>query len=82
VAIGEVVELGLRNKFGEPGECYDFLIEVFDPLRDLASAEDTVCADEWTDFTYEETFLPGTYHVFFSVEGQSIAEDSFEVIGD
>jgi hypothetical protein len=79
VAIGEVVELGLRNKFGEPGECYDFLMEIFDPVGDYASAEDTVCADEWTDFTYEDTFVPGTYNVYFSIKGQLIAQDSFEV---
>jgi hypothetical protein len=82
VGIGEVVELGLRNKYGEPGECYDFVIELLDPLGDYAWAEDIVCADEWTDFIYEDTFLSGTYDVYFSIEGQVIAQDSFEVIGD
>ena len=79
VAIGEVVDLGLRNKYGEPGECYDFLMEVMDPLGEYASAEGTVCADEWADFTYEDTFLSGTYDVYFSIEGQLIAQDFFEV---
>jgi hypothetical protein len=78
-AVGEVVELGLRNKFGEPGECYAFLIEVLDPLGDYASAEDTVCGDEWAYLTYENTFAPGTYDVYFSIEGQDIAQDFFEV---
>jgi hypothetical protein len=77
--IGEVVELGLRNKFGEPGECYDFVIEVFDPFGDYVWAEDAVCADEWTDFTYENTFLSGIYDVYFSIGDQVIAQDSFEV---
>ena len=79
VAIGEVVELGLRNKYGEPGECYDFLMEVMDPLEEYAWAEGTVCADEWADFTYEDTFLSGTYTVYFSIEGHLIAQDFFEV---
>jgi len=79
VAIGEVVDLGLRNKYGEPGECYDFLMEVSDPLGEYASAEGTVCADEWADLTYEDTYLSGTYDVYFSIEGQLIAQDSFEV---
>jgi len=79
VAIGEVVDLGLRNKFGEPGECYDFLIEILDPAGEYAWAEGTVCADEWADFAYEDTFFAGTYHVYFFIEGQLIAQDSFEV---
>jgi hypothetical protein len=79
VAAGEAVDLGLRNKFGEPGECYDFLMEVSDPQGEYAWAEGTVCADEWADLTYEYTYLFGTYHVYFSIEGQLIAQDSFEV---
>ena len=79
VAIGEVVDLGLRNKYGEPGECYDFLMEVSDPLAEYVSAEGTVCADEWADLSYEYTYLSGTYGVYFSKEGQLIAQDSFEV---
>ena len=79
VAIGEVVELGLRNKYGEPGECYTFVIEVSDPLGEYAAAYGPFCADEWADFTYEDTYLSGTYDVYFSVEGQLIAEDFFEV---
>lgn len=78
--IGEVVELGLRNKFGDPGECYDFLIGVFDPFGDYAAwAQDTVCGDEWTEFTYDDTFVPGLYAVYFGIEGQLIAQDFFEV---
>lgn len=58
VTMGEVVESGPRNKFGQPGECYNFLIAVLDPLGDYAWAEDTVCADEWTDFAWKDTLLP------------------------
>ncbi|KPK46986.1 MAG: hypothetical protein AMJ77_04530 [Dehalococcoidia bacterium SM23_28_2] len=79
VGIGEVVELGLRNKFGEPGECYDFLMEVYDPMDGYSSGEATVCADEWAYLPYEDTFLSGTYYVFFWIEDQLIAQDSFEV---
>jgi hypothetical protein len=79
LGIGEVADLGLRNKYGEPGECHDFLMEVVHPLGEYASAEGTVCADEWADFTYEDTLLSGTYYVYFSIEGQVIAQDLFEV---
>ena len=79
VAIGEVVELGLRNKYGEPGECYTFVVEVSDPLGEYTAAYGPFCADEWADFTYEDTFLSGTYNVYFSVEGRLVAQDSFEV---
>ncbi|MGQ9573597.1 MAG: hypothetical protein ACUVV3_10535, partial [Dehalococcoidia bacterium] len=81
VGIGEVVEVGLRNKYGQPGECYTFLVEVYDPVGDYASAEDTVCADEWTDLTYEYTYLSGIYYVYYSIGGQYIAQDYFEVAG-
>ena len=82
VAVGEAVELGLRNELGEPGECYDFIIELSDPMGDYAAwAQDTVCGDEWTKFTYDQTFVPGTYAFYFAIEGQLIADDSFEVVG-
>jgi hypothetical protein len=81
VAVGEAVELGLRNQLGEPGECYDFVIELFDPMGDYAaSAQDSVCGDAWTKFTYDQTFMAGIYAFYFAIEGQLIADDSFEVV--
>jgi hypothetical protein len=79
VPAGQAVDLALRNKYGEADECHDFQVEVKDPLSAYASTSETVCADEWTNLTYEDTSLAGTYEVRFYVEGQFVAEDSFEV---
>lgn len=78
VAIGEGVKLGIRNENDEPGECYDFTMEVRDPLG-WYLAFGTVCANEWADLSYWNTSLYGTYDVFFSIQDQDIAQDSFDV---
>lgn len=79
VAMGDTVELGLRNEYGLPGECYDFVVEVFDPEGYYASGEDTVCADEWTYLTHSDTWVSGIYGVFYSIGDQLVATDYFEV---
>ena len=79
VAMGDTVELGLRNEYGFPGECYDFVVEVFDPESYYSSGEGTVCADEWTYLYYSDTWLSGIYDVFYSIGDQFVASDSFEV---
>jgi len=79
IALGDTAELGLRNKWGSPGECYDFVVEVLDPESTYASGEDTVCADEWTYLNYSDTWVAGTYSVYYSIQEQIVATDSFEV---
>ena len=79
VAMGDTVELGLRNEYGFPDECYDFVVEVFDPEGSYSSGEDTVCADEWTYLYYSDTWLSGIYDVFYSIGDQLVASDYFEV---
>jgi hypothetical protein len=79
VAIGDTVELGLRNEYGVPGECYDFVVEVYDPEGYYASGEDTVCADEWTYLTYSDTWISGYYDVSYYIGDQFIASDYFQV---
>ena len=79
IALGDTAELGLRNKWGSDGECYDFVAEVLDPDGNYASGEDTVCAAEWTYLSYYDTWVAGTYSVYYSIQGQVVATDSFEV---
>lgn len=79
IALGDTAELGLRNKWGSSGECYDFVVEVLDPDGNYASGEDTVCAAEWTYLSYYDTGVAGIYSVYYSIQGQVVATDSFEV---
>jgi hypothetical protein len=79
VAVGDTVELGLRNEYGFPGECYDFLVEVFDPEGYYSSGQGTVCADEWTYMYDSDTWTPGFYDVFYTIGDELVASDYFEV---
>jgi hypothetical protein len=79
VAAGTTVELGLRNEFGSPGECYDFVVEVYDPDGYYSSGNDTVCADQWTYLTYSDTWTSGYYDVSYYIGDQFIASDYFQV---
>ena len=79
VYAGTTIELGLRNEFGYPGECYDFTVEVYDPDGYTASGYGTVCADEWTYLTYSDTWTSGYYDVSYYIGDQFIASDYFQV---
>ena len=79
VYAGTTVEMGLRNEYGVPGECYDFTVEVYDPDGYSAAGNDTVCADEWTFLTYSDTWVSGYYDVAYYIGDQLIASDYFEV---
>jgi len=79
VTAGSTIELGLRNEFGYPGECYDFTVEVYDPDGYTASGYGTVCADEWTYLTYSDTWVSGYYDVSYFIGGQFVASDYFQV---
>ena len=77
--MGDTVELGLRNEYGAPGECYDFVVEVYDPDGYSASGQDTVCADQWTYMTYSDTWVSGYYDVSYYVGDLFVASDYFQV---
>ena len=79
VAMGDTVELGLRNEFGSPGECYDFTVEVYDPDGYYSSGNDTVCADQWTYLTYSDTWTSGYYDISYYIGDLFIASDYFQV---
>lgn len=79
IAAGDTAELGLRDKWGSPGECYDFGVDVVDPDGYLSSGDATVCADEWTYLDYSDTWVSGTYSVYYSIQAEVVATDSFEV---
>jgi len=79
VAMGTTVEVGLRNENGVPGECYDFVVEVYDPDGYTASGEDTVCGAEWTYLTYSETWVSGYYDISYYIGGVFVASDYFQV---
>jgi len=79
VAAGSTIELGLRNEFGYPGECYDFTVEVYDPDGYTASGYGTVCADEWTYLAYSDTWVSGYYDVSYFIGGEFVASDYFQV---
>ena len=79
VAMGDPVDLGLRNEYGLSGECYDFVVEVYDPDGYGSSGSGTVCADQWTYMTYSDTWVSGYYDVSYYIGDQFIASDYFEV---
>jgi hypothetical protein len=79
VAAGTDIELGLRNEFGSPGECYDFTVEVYDPDGYTSSGYGTVCAADWTYLTYSDAWTSGYYDVSYYIGDQFIASDYFQV---
>ncbi len=79
------VELGLRNKFGQPEERYQVTCRVTDPDGNEALADFAVEGDNWTylrspeDFDSGDTRLKGAYQVVYLVNDVVIARDSFTV---
>jgi len=49
------------------------------PYGSPVNIETEVVGDEWTYGLFDQTGLSGTYDVYFSIEGQLIAQDFFEV---
>src|SRR5438128_1053231 len=61
-------QLGLRNKFGSDGECYQFTVQVVNPFEQPASAKsDWVCGSDWTYEQYLSTDIVGLYTVYYSI---------------
>ena len=83
------IELGLRNKFGEPGELYDVTCWVVLPTGGSTQASTTLSADEWAYVLYPNDFephevwpsteAPGRYSVAWEVDGTEVASDSFDL---
>jgi hypothetical protein len=82
---GEVVELGLRNKFGTAGEVYTATATVVLVGTPQHTSETAVEADAWgyvhypTDFAGAEPVEPGLYTVLWSINNGFIACDGFQV---
>ena len=82
---GEIVEIGLRNKFGEPGEGYYVSARVIDPEGASTTATASLQEAEWSYLLYPADFpgatpvYPGVYTVIWETEGGFIACDGFVV---
>lgn len=88
VNIGESVEIGLRNKFGESNEFYAIWVRVIAPDGSEAGVTTEVSADEWTMLMYPDDFPDagpmgnGIYTVIWEIADQGfVACDGFEVVG-
>jgi len=83
VTPGTIVELGIRNANGAPGETYPIGMSV--QLPDLTSVvqEGTVSGSDWLTFYVGDTMLPGVYYVNFGLPQSDLiyAQTSFEVAG-
>ena len=84
---GEVVELGLRNKFGVEGETYWAGARVIAPDGSSSVGTTMVSADAWGYVLYPNDFpggspvYAGVYTVVWEIEGGFIACDGFVVEG-
>ncbi len=82
---GEVVELGLRNKFGASDETYWAGARVIWPDGTSFVAATSVIGDEWGNVVYPSDFAgavplaAGTYTVIWEIDGGFIACDGFVV---
>ncbi len=82
---GEVVELGLRNKFGAEGESYFAGARVIAPDGVSYVATASLSADAWAyvhypgDFAGAVPLAPGVYTVVWEIDGGFIACDGFVV---
>ena len=87
VRSNDVVEVGLRNKFGSPGESYSVLVRVIDPKGTGFTTTARVEGDTWAYVNYPSDFpsaspvYPGVYTVVWEVKDGFIACDGFEVKG-
>jgi len=79
--IGQVVELGIRNKNGAPGETYAIGVQVNLPDGSPVNMEGEVVGDGWAYFSLAETDMPGTYTVYFGLPQSDLiyAQDYFKV---
>src|SRR5207244_10219205 len=61
-------ELGLRNKYGAPGECYTVLAEVYDPYGSPEAYQyKSLCGDDWTYWYFQDANYRGWYSVTFAI---------------
>jgi nucleoside phosphorylase len=83
---GQVVTLGLRNKFGQQHEMYWISATVFAPDGTSIQTERTLTGDEWAEVIYPTDFVgapasypPGSYTVLWEVSEGFLACDGFLV---
>lgn len=81
----EIVQLGLRNKFGEGDERYWVLVRVIAPDGTSTATSRALVGSEWVYILYPRDFIgatsvyPGTYTMVWETEGGFIACDGFIV---
>ena len=83
VTPGTIVELGIRNANGAPGESYSVAMLVRLPDQTDVIQEGIVSGSDWLTFYVGDTLQPGIYYVNFGLPQSDLiyAQTSFEVAG-
>lgn len=82
---GEIIRIGLRNKFGQTSERYQVLARVTAPNGITTTATTVLEGDKWVYLLYPTSFkmassvYPGVYTVVWEIGGKFIACDGFVV---
>jgi len=82
---GDVVELGLRNKYGTEDDIFFYTMRVQKPDGNASTAQNTVVSDAWSslfypnDFSVGDTKQEGIYTVLYQNRGEIIACDGFTI---
>ena len=83
---GQVIELGLRKKYGRDDEAYWISATVFAPDGSSTQAQLFLVGDEWASVKYPTDFVgalplypPGAYTVLWEVAEGYLACDGFLV---
>ena len=83
--MGEVISLGLRNKYGENKDNFYFSVRVEQPNGNASTTENVLSTDNWaysdypTDSNSGDTNQTGPYTVIYQIYGVIVACDGFEV---
>jgi hypothetical protein len=83
--IGESVQIGLRNKFGEQGEEYEISVRVVSPSSTFSTARGILRGSDWLYFTYPRDFDTnsgqgsGIYTIVWESRSGFIACDGYVV---
>jgi hypothetical protein len=82
---GEIVQIGLRNKFGAAQEFHYISARVVRPDGTSTTQDAPLYRDTWTDFLFPTDFAgaqpltPGLYTVIWESQGGFLACDGFRV---
>lgn len=83
--LGDIVEIGLRNKYGVDEDVFFYTVRVQNPDGSAATSQNTVVADEWSDLLYPDDFptggtnLKGIYTILYQIRGEIIVCDGFVI---